>query len=73
VLADAVRRGPLAVDLHYPYHPHVTIAHHLDDQALDRAFDELAHFECSFDAGSFSLYDHDDVTGWVPTREFDLG
>ena len=31
VLADAVRQGPLEVDLHFPYHPHVTIAHHLDD------------------------------------------
>jgi 2'-5' RNA ligase len=72
-LADAVRRGPLAVDLHFPYHPHVTVAHHLDDQALDRAFDELAHYECSFAADSFSLYVHDDVTGWVPTREFGLG
>ena len=72
-LADAVRRGPLEVDLHFPYHPHVTIAHHLDDQALDRAFDELAHYECSFSADSFSLYVHDEVTGWVPTKEFGLG
>ena len=73
VLADAVRRGPLEVDLRFPYHPHVTIAHHLDDATLDRAFGELAHFECSFDAVSFSLYVHDDDTGWVPTREFGLG
>ena len=72
-LADAVRRGPLEVDLRFPYHPHVTIAHHLDDATLDRAFGELAHFECSFDAVSFSLYVHDDDTGWVPTREFGLG
>lgn len=72
-LADAVRRGPLEVDLRFPYHPHVTIAHHLDDATLDRAFAELADFECSFDAACFSLYVHDDVTGWVPTREFGLG
>ena len=45
VLAGAVRQGPLEVELHYPYHPHVTIAHHLDDQTLDRAFAELAEFE----------------------------
>ena len=41
-LAAAVRRGPLAVDLQFPYHPHVTIAHHLPDDVLDRAFEELA-------------------------------
>ena len=37
------------------------------------AFAELAHFECSFGADAFSLYVHDPVNGWVPTREFQLG
>lgn len=73
MLADAVRRGPLAVDLHYPYHPHVTIAHHLDDPTLDRAFDELASFECRFDVDAFCLYVHDPQAGWQPTHEYELG
>lgn len=73
LLADAVRSGPLDVDLHFPYHPHVTIAHHLDDATLDRAYGELQDFECSFGAAKFSLYVHDDGDGWVPTREFELG
>ncbi len=73
LLADAVRSGPLEVELHFPYHPHVTIAHHLDDATLDRAFAELAGFECSFDADSFSLYVHEPANGWVPTREYGLG
>jgi 2'-5' RNA ligase len=73
VLADAVRRGPLAVELHYPYHPHVTIAHHLDDPTLDRAFDELATFECRFAVDAFSLYVHDSDAGWQPTHEYGLG
>ena len=71
-MAGAVRRGPLAVELAYPYHPHVTIAHHLDDAALDRAFHDLADFECAFTAEHFSLYEHDPVTGWRPTLEFPL-
>ncbi len=71
-LADDVRRGPLAVDLSFPFHPHVTIAHHLDDAALDRAFDELARFECVFDVSEFHLYRHDDETGWQPARAFAL-
>ena len=41
-LAEAVRSGPLEVPLDFPYHPHVTVAHHLDDPLLDRAFEELA-------------------------------
>jgi 2'-5' RNA ligase len=71
-LASAVRRGPLKVDLRFPYHPHVTIAHHLADHQLDRAFTELAAFECEFTAGAFSLYVHDEGAGWQPTREFAL-
>ena len=73
LLADAVRQGPLAVELDHPYHPHVTIAHHLDDPALDRAFDELADFECRFAVDSFSLYVHDQQIGWQPTHEYELG
>ncbi len=72
-LAFSVRRGPLATDLQFPYHPHVTVAHHLADDALDQAFDELATFECHFDVDRFSLYVHDHDDGWVPTRDFVLG
>ncbi len=71
-LASAVRGGPLETDLHFPYHPHVTVAHHLDDSALDRAFSDLAAFECSFAVDSFCLYVHDDSDGWRPSRSFPL-
>ena len=71
-LAGVVRRGPLDVDIAFPYHPHVTVAHHLDDSALDRAFEELADFECRFDVEEFHLYVHDEQIGWQPTREFRL-
>jgi 2'-5' RNA ligase len=72
-LADAVRRGPLAVDLAFPYHPHVTIAHHVAEGRLDQAFTELSDFECEFDVDEFHLYVHDHVQGWTPTRYFTLG
>lgn len=72
-LADAVRQGPLDVDLDFPYHPHVTVAHHLDDTALDRAFVELADFECRFPVEEFHLYVHDAGEGWQPTHGFRLG
>lgn len=71
-LAESLRRGPLDVDLQYPYHPHVTIAHHLGDAQLDRAFEELSDFECEFDVTGFHLYVHDVETGWRPTRDFPL-
>jgi 2'-5' RNA ligase len=71
-LADAVRRGPLAVDLAFPYHPHVTIAHDVPEEQLDRAFDELSGFECEFGVQDFQLYVHDEQRGWTPTRYFPL-
>lgn len=71
-LAMAVRRGPLAAELAFPYHPHVTVAHHVAEELLDRAFDELADFEAQFDADHFLLYVHDAEAGWQPTREFPL-
>jgi 2'-5' RNA ligase len=71
-LAQAVRRGPLAVDLAFPYHPHVTVAHHLADDRLDQAFDDLAGFECEFGVEDFRLYVHDHSHGWKPTRYFTL-
>ena len=71
-LAFALRQGPLDVQLQFPYHPHVTIAHHLPDEALDRAFSELATFESRFDAEEFHLYVHDEATGWQPTHDFAL-
>jgi 2'-5' RNA ligase len=71
-LAGSVRRGPLDADLQFPYHPHVTVAHHLSDETLDRAFDDLAGFECDFTVDRFSLYVHDGNSGWAPTRDFVL-
>jgi 2'-5' RNA ligase len=72
-LAFAIRTGPLTTNLEFPYHPHVTVAHHLDDERLDQAFEDLADFECQFDADHFSLYVHDTDAGWQPTRRFALG
>ena len=71
-LAFSVRSGPLATNLAFPYHPHVTVAHHLSDDLLDRAFEELSGFECEFDAAHFQLYAHDAEAGWQPTQEFAL-
>lgn len=72
-LAAALRTGPLDVELDFPYHPHVTVAHHLGDEALDRAFTDLADFECEFEVTDFHLYLHDDAAGWQPDRSFRLG
>ena len=73
LLVAALRTGPLAVDpAEFPYHPHVTIGHHLADKALDRAFRELESFDGSFIVNDFHLYVHDDDLGWRIDRSFPL-
>lgn len=71
-LAGRCRRGPLALELGYPYHPHVTIAHLPDDVLLDRAFDELSSFDCGFTVAEFHLYVHDADHGWKATHDYAL-
>ena len=71
-LAERVRQGPLDVPLQFPFHPHVTIAHHMPESVMDRAFDELAGFDCTFEAGQFHLYRHDEEHSWRPSRDFAL-
>ncbi len=73
MLAKAVRTALGAEEPTFPFHPHVTVAHNLDDTSLDRAYDELKDFECQFMVDGFALYHHDDIDGWVPQRTFDLG
>ena len=71
-LAKDCRRGPLELQLDFPYHPHVTVAHVDDDDLLDRAFDELAAFDCAFSVDAFHLYVHDPGLGWKATRDYAL-
>ncbi len=72
LLALAVRQGPLGIEAKFPYHPHVTIAHDLDDDSLDQAFEDLEGFDARFTVEHFSLYVHRDGDGWTPVRHFML-
>ena len=68
-----VRSGPVVSELHFPYHPHVTVAHDLPEPQLDLAMAELAGYEAAFDADRFELFERDDDGYWHPGREFALG
>ncbi len=71
-LAQEVRTATGIEQLDFPYHPHITVAHHLDDASLDHAETALAAFACEFVATEFALYHHDEDRGWEPQRSFDL-
>jgi 2'-5' RNA ligase len=68
LIEQRVRTGPLVRDLTFAYHPHVTVAHHVDDADLDRAFDTLAGYDVTFPVTSFSLYEHGADGVWRPRR-----
>ncbi|MDX6273727.1 MAG: hypothetical protein QOJ92_937 [Frankiales bacterium] len=72
-LEAAVRSGPLAREIRFNYHPHVTVAHDVAEEALDRAFTELADYEARFPVWGFSLYEHGADGVWRPQRDFPFG
>jgi 2'-5' RNA ligase len=72
-LQRAVRTGRLERDIDFPYHPHVTVAHDLPDEALDHAYGALSGFEARFTVSGFALYVHGGDGVWHVRRVFDLG
>jgi 2'-5' RNA ligase len=71
-LAADIRTGPLAVELRYAYHPHVTVAHDVPAPALDGVFAALAPFEARFPVDCFTLYEHGSDGHWHPHRRYPL-
>lgn len=68
-----VRSGLLARDLAFYYHPHVTVAHDLPHEALDRASKTLADYEAAFEVTSFSGYLHEGDGVWRVDELYPLG
>ncbi|MER5543440.1 2'-5' RNA ligase family protein [Streptomyces sp. NPDC002589] len=65
--------GPLARELQFPYHPHVTVAHGIDEAAMDRAFAELAGFDAQWPCTGFALYEQGTDLIWRKLREYTFG
>jgi len=55
----------------FPYHPHVTVALGLEEEALDQAFMELAEFDAVFTVESIRLYELSD-DGWASRAVYPL-
>ncbi len=72
-LADLIRTGPLQRDLEFPYHPHVTLAHLVPDEALDRAQSEFAAYRFTFEVASFQVHDQAEDGTWAARGDYRLG
>lgn len=71
-LEKQLRKGPLVRELEFYYHPHVTVAHNVPTEALNRAFTELADFHTEFVADAFHLYELGTDEIWRPVKDFPL-
>lgn len=72
-LEAAVRRGPLDRRLVFPYHPHVTVAHDLDAEWLDEAFEAMRPYRAAFEVTSIALFINGEDGVWRQRAEFPFG
>lgn len=71
-LHNGINTGPLQQRTRFPYHPHVTIAHDLDDARLDAAGASRADFQARFPVAQFALYEYGDDGVWREVEVFQL-
>jgi 2'-5' RNA ligase len=72
-LQERVRSGPVRRELQFPYHPHVTVAHGIAEEAMDRAYEDLADYVASWTAAGFALYEQGADDHWRKMHEYPFG
>jgi 2'-5' RNA ligase len=72
LLANDVRRGPLARSLNFPYHPHVTVAHDVPADMLELAYSGLADLSAEFRVEAFTEFEQTPSGAWAVAREYPL-
>ena len=72
-LQSAVCSGPLAGELVYRFHPHVTVAHRLDEGALDQAAKLLADFKEIVVVDSLVVYEKNSDGSWQHHHRIGFG
>ncbi|GHB45280.1 phosphoesterase [Streptomyces cirratus] len=65
--------GPLERELAFPYHPHVTVAHGISEEAMDLAFAALADYCAEWLCEGFALYEQGSDGVWRKLREYPFG
>jgi 2'-5' RNA ligase len=72
LLANDVRRGPLARTLAFPYHPHVTVAHDVPTDMLEMAYSGLADLSAEFRVEHFTEFEQTPSGAWAVAQEYPL-
>ncbi|MEV7444166.1 2'-5' RNA ligase family protein [Streptomyces sp. NPDC091204] len=66
-------QGPLSRELAFPYHPHVTVAHGISEEAMDLAFSALSEYAAEWLCEGFALYEQGSDGVWRKLREYPFG
>jgi 2'-5' RNA ligase len=72
LIAADVRTGPLARQLSFPYHPHVTVAHDVPTGMLELAYAGLADLSAEFRVESFTEFEQLPGGAWAIACEYPL-
>ena len=72
-LHGLLQHGPLAKDLPFPFHPHVTVAHDISELGMDEAQRRLSSYQAEFTVDSMGLYEHDADGVWQLQEELSFG
>ncbi|MCY0917483.1 MULTISPECIES: 2'-5' RNA ligase family protein [unclassified Streptomyces] len=65
--------GPIDRELAFPYHPHVTVAHGISEEAMDLAFTTLSGYAADWLCEGFALYEQGSDGVWRKLREYPFG
>ncbi|MDJ0354710.1 2'-5' RNA ligase family protein [Paenarthrobacter sp. PH39-S1] len=72
-LHEKLQSGPLARDLAFNFHPHITVAHDIGAAGLDEAAGTLEDFAATFPVTGMGLYEHDSSGVWLLKEELNFG
>ena len=64
---------PLDRTLQFPFHPHVTVAHDVEEGWLDEAFDAMDSYRAAFDVDHLGLFVQGGDGIWRQRAEFGFG
>ena len=70
---EMIRSGPLDRSLSFPYHPHVTVAHDVDEGWLDQAYAAMKTYRAAFDVDRLVLFLQGQDGVWRPWVVFPFG
>ncbi|MDA1359755.1 2'-5' RNA ligase family protein [Glycomyces luteolus] len=76
-LAAGIRSGPVPLPQQFPFHPHVTVAHRVEPDGMERVCRSLMTFDATVPVDRFTLSISNcpptcPAASWMPWREFHL-